>query len=461
MIFIIGALATLLASIDSSIVSVALPVFTADFETSLIVAGWTISIYQLVLTATLPLAGKISDVMGRKSTFVVSVAFFTAASLLCSVAPTVEILIACRFIQAVGGSGLIPSVTGILADIFPQSRQKMVGLIATIFPFGLIVGPNLGGWLASTLGWRSLFWVNVPIGIVVLVASIMLLPTGVKKSAKIDLAGAGLLGLFLISLMAGLSLLGSAQTRQFSILVLLFGISAAALIFLWRHESRTAEPILDIELMKTRPFLAANIFNIIYGASVIGVCSLIPTYAVSVYGMSTLASGAILTPNSITMAVASLVVSGLLIRVGYRKPMLIGISIMSVSLILLGFEFQSVNVFGFGISHVAFIIIIMLLLGTGNGINMPAANNSCIDLMPESVATITALRAMFRQSGAALGVTVSTLVLELVGDMGRGFTYIMLGAGIILLLSIFAVMVMPRSAQDNYRVAKDSARAQG
>lgn len=446
LIFTTAACAILISSIDSSIVSVALPVFTSYFGTTLIIAGWTISIYQLVLVATVPAIGKISDVLGRKPTFLVCVGLFTTGSLLCSLAPNVESLIFFRFIQGFGGGGIMPSAAGIVADEFKESRQRAIGLFSSIIPAGAIIGPNLGGWLLTILDWRALFWVNIPIGIGVIIAAWLLLPASIKKKGRIDYLGALMVAASVAAFMVGLSALGNIGSSSSWLLSAgLLIIAGTGLVLFYRRETRIPEPIIDLEIMKDRPFIAANIYNFIYGAGLLGVASMIPTYAVSVYGMSTFQSGVILTPRSIGMVLASLVASTLLVRWGYRKPMIAGTSLVAFCFIIMSFAFQGLSFWGSDVSNFAFVAFMLLIYGIGMGIVSPAANNACIELMPERVATITGLRSLFRFSGAALGVTIATLIVHIIGDPTRGFRVLFIIVASSLLISIIPIYGMPAS----------------
>ncbi len=443
-IFALVVFAILLYSIDGTIVAVGFPVIISYFHTSLIVAGWIISIYQLAMTASLPLVGKISDVLGRKSTFMACVGLFTLGSLLCSIAPSIELLILFRFIQALGGAGILPSATGIVADKFPESRQRAIGFFSSIFPLGWIIGPNLGGWLIVWLGWRSLFWINIPLGLLVLVASSLLLHSDVRKKEEIDYMGAALVGISLCALMGGLSLIGNSQTTQTWVIAgVLFCAAIVAMVSLARHEVRSRAPIIDIEVMRGKPFIAANIYNFLYGAGIIGIMSLIPAFAVYVYGMSTVASGFILTPRSIGMIVASFAASNFIMSWGYRWPMILGTFIIAVGFVLLSLEPSNVAIFGKSLNNLTMLALLMLFLGVGSGISNPAANNACIELMPQRVATITAIRAMFRQAGGALSLTVATLVLHLSGTIAQGFFIVFIGVAVILLASITVIFAMP------------------
>src|SRR5215213_10304163 len=187
------ALTVLMVAIDSTIVAVALPTLVRDLDTSLVLAAWTITAYALAQTVMLPMAGKLAEQFGQMRVFVLCVLVFTLGSLLCSVAPNIYALIACRVTQAIGGGGLFPAATGLVAQKFPKTRSRMIGLFASIFPIGGILGPNLGGFVIEHFGWRQTFIINVPLGIIVvgLLAGQALAPQQIRAGARrtIDVIG--------------------------------------------------------------------------------------------------------------------------------------------------------------------------------------------------------------------------------------------------------------------------------
>lgn len=401
--------------------------------------------FQLATIVLLPITGEIIDFFGKRFTLLLSITVFTVGSALCAIAPNIYILIASRIIQAVGGVAILPCVTSIVSDTFPESRQRAIGLLSSIFPVGMIIGPNLGGWLVESFGWRSIFWLNIPIGIIILVF-LRLLLTGDKKtySGRIDFVGVGFLSASLIALMLGMTELANLQSVISWILpCLLFVSGIIFLIVFLRWEQKTTKPIIDLAILKEKPFLATNIYNLIFGACVLGVVTLIPLYAVSVYGMSTFESGFILTPRSVAMVVMSAIASFALTRWGYRWPILLGTVATALSLFLLALEPQEIEVMGFRPNAYVLLGIIMFISGFGFGVAAPASNNACIELMPDKVATITALRMMFRMIGGAFGIALSTVVIHVVGDIRYAFQILFFGWSVILLLSLIAVFAMP------------------
>jgi EmrB/QacA subfamily drug resistance transporter len=446
-VFTVTSLSFLLVAISGTTVSVAFPIITSSFNVSLILAGWVLSVNQLAATAIMPLAGKAGDIFGGKLTFLISIAVFTIGSLLGAIAPNIEFLIAARFIQAIGMGSFLPLGTAIVSDQFPDSRQQAIGLFTSIMPIGMIIGPNIGGWLVDAFGWRSVFWLNIPLGVIVFIASFFLLKPGGKEKGQLDLAGAGLFTGSLSALLIALSDIGSNPGRSSWLLPgLLFAVAIVLMLIFIRREGRIESPIIDLQLLKKRPFLAANIFNLLYGASVLGIMSFIPLYATSLYGMSTLESGLILTPRSVGTMAASIVTSISLPKWGYRWPMLTGTGIMVLSLFLLGINLTGINVLGIHLSGTMILLTIMFLSGVGMGVTAPAANNACIELMPNRIATITGVRGMFRQSGSAISIAVTSLILQNFSDMNYGFSVVYFGLAAILVISAPLVFAMPKAA---------------
>jgi EmrB/QacA subfamily drug resistance transporter len=446
LIFSVVGLTLFMASVAGTTVSVAFPTIISELNASLALSGWVLSVYQLVAIGAMPLIARMSDVLGRKRIFVMCTLLFIAGSALSAFAPNVILLILARALQAIGGGGFLPSATGIVSEEFPETRQRTIGLISSIFPIGAIVGPNLGGWMVASLGWRSVFWFNIPVGVAVLLFSGLLLRTDHGGKAKIDFIGAGLLIGSLSTLMLTLTQVGNGKSDVPWILAGLFFVLSIAIlsIFLW-WERRVSEPIINLELLRERPFLAANVYNLIYGACAFGIFSLIPLYAVSVYSLSTLESGLILTPRSIGMMVASAVTSFSLVKWGYRWPILIGTLTVALGLFLLALELHGFITGGFSITPMFLLLSVMSVSGVGVGISAPAANNACIELMPDQVATITGLRGMFRNMGGAISIAIATLILESINDVNHAFFIIFTSLALILLLSIPAIFIMPGS----------------
>ncbi len=448
LIYIAVHLLILLSSISMSAISVAFPDITSSFNTSLVTAGWVLSIYQLVATGAMVLIGKVSDVFGRKRTFLLCTGFFVTGSLFAALAPNIYLLILARLIQSVGAGGFIPSVTGIIIELFPRGRQKAIGISMSIYNIGGIIGPSIGGWLLTSFGWQSIFWFNVPLGILAVIPVMWLLKSGPVQTSSIDFAGAGYFTAAIFSLMFGLSQMGHSSSSSGWLLVgLLFLAFVIFLVVFIRHEIKAPEPIVELGLLRKKPFAASNYYNFIIGACIFGFGSFIPLYAVTVYGMTTIQSSLILGARSAGMIVTAMAGSFFLIRWGYRWPMIIGSIVISISLLFMGVEPVNVSILGFELSNLTVLILLGLILGMGVGISSPASSNACLDLLPERAATITGVRGMFRQSGGAISIAMITLLLQSIGDMSLGFNVVFISTGVITLFTIPFVFAMPERAE--------------
>jgi len=447
--FVNISLGILMAALDVTMVAVAFPHLTRDMDTNILWSGWTLSIYSLAMTMVMPLAGKLSDSLGHKRIFLFSMVLFTGSSALCGLAPNIYVLIFLRFFQGIGGGSFLPSATGIVSELFPENRQRYIGLLSSVFPIGGVIGPNLGGWIVERYSWRYIFYVNVPIGVILLVVG-WLFFTGTRRTdrLRIDYRGAAIFMGGIFSLMLGLN--GIAEytgvLARFLAAACIFGGIGLLAGFL-RQQKKSSNPILDTTLLQSKPFLAANLFNMLLGITSFGVFSFTPLYAVSVYGLSPLGSGMILTPRSAGGIAAAALTSFALARWGYRRPMIWGICVGSITTIALG---QGLLISGWVdgiIGKVAFLALLMLVSGIGMGIMMPPSNNACIELMPDKVATITGLRGMFRTVGGILGISSITMILHLSSDPVTGFWIAFTSFGIGMLLGLPLIYMMPEGRE--------------
>ena len=444
-IFVTAGLGLLMYSIDSTVVAVAFPNFIKDFGTNVLWGAWTISIYLIAITTVMPLAGKLSDSFGRKKVFLTCLIVFTASSLACGFAPNIYSLVVFRFLQGIGGASFLPTAAGIVSDYFPENRERAIGLFTSIFPIGGIIGPNLGGWIISRYSWRYIFYINLPIGIVLIVLIMILLKDSkVFSRPHIDFKGVSFFSGGILFLMLSLNLIG----ERFSVSILPFAAIFSALSFFlfllfFRQEKKDSNPVLDMALLSSKPFLAANLYNMMVGAGVFAIFAFIPLYATSVHGLSTLMSGMILTPRSFGIIPASAITSLLLRRWGYRWPMVLGLTLISLVTLLLSLSPQLSRIGGIRFGTAEILAFLVMVSGIGMGMVLPASNNACIELMPEKVATITGLRGMFRTVGGALGISLITIILHSTSDLRIGFTVTFVIFGFGLLFAIPLVFLMP------------------
>lgn len=461
--FFLAALAMMMFSIDTTIVAVAIPSLERGLQASLEWIGWTLTGYALTQTVMMPLAGKLSENFGRMRVFLFSVFLFTLSSLLCGLSPNIYVLICFRVLQAVGGGGMLPSAVGIVATEFPDSRDRMVGLFTSIVPLGGIIGPNLGGLILQYWSWREIFLVNVPIGAVVLIGLFRRLQTPeVTKRQRLDLAGAALFAGAIFSLLTAMTFLG--DDPSFWHTPLFWGLlvaSAALLVAFVRQERRALAPMIDFELVVRNPFLAVNIYNFFFGAATFGLLSFIPYYAVAQYHMSAAESGAVLTPRSLMVMSSSVLSSVVLIRLGYRRPMLAGLLLVITMLLLLTQGWREISIGGLQIGPFPILALEMAIGGLGIGISSPASNNAALDLMPERAAVMTGIRGMFRSTGGVIGTALIVLGLTLSADKAAGLKLIFFVVALIMALAIPLIFLIPDSARKRYLERRARARELG
>ena len=451
LIFFSVGLSLLMHAIDATAVVVAFPNFIKVFDTNVLWAAWTISMYLVAFSSMMPLMGKLSDSFGRKKVFLISLILFTSSSLACGLSPNIYSLVAFRFLQGIGGASFLPTAAGIASDQFPEHRERAIGLFSSIFPIGGIVGPNLGGWIVSRYSWRYIFYINLPIGIILIALIIILLEDSeVLSRPRIDFVGASFFFGAILFLMLGLNFIAENLSLLSILLTSLFFVVSCFSFYLFLHQQKKdSNPILDMTLLKSKPFLAANVYNLMGGAGVFGIFSFVPLYATSVHQLSTLVSGMILTPRSLGMIFASALTSFLLKRWGYRWPMVLGTSIISFTTILLaGPGFQLLRMTGTHLGIPQTLAVLIMFIGIGQGIALPASNNACIELMPEKVATITGLRGMFRSVGGAFGISLITMILHLSSTPANGFRIAFISFGLGLLFTIPLVFLMPTGKKE-------------
>jgi EmrB/QacA subfamily drug resistance transporter len=452
LIFAAAGLSLFMISMDGTAVAVALPNFIRDFDTTVVWAGWTLSIYMIAVTSVMPLMGRLSDALGHKPLYLASLLLFTLSSLACGLAPNIATLVGCRFLQGLGAASFLPTAAGVVSDHFPQSRERAIGLFSSIFSIGGIVGPTLGGWIVSHYSWRYIFYINLPIGLGLFLLILCLLDPSppAAPATKIDVAGAALFcGATLFLLVSLNRLAESLAPATWPLTGLSLALSVGGLVLFLRHERAAPDPLLDLTLFQSRPFFAANLYNLLLGAGIFGILSFIPLYATTVHQLSTLLSGMILTPRSVGVICTSTVTSFCLARWGYRAPMLWGIGTLAAGTFLLAdIPFWVPRTLGIQAGAPALLAAESLLLGLGMGIASPASNNACIELMPSRVATITGLRGMFRFLGGALGISLATILLQVSATPATGFRNVFVTAGVLQLLAVPLVFLLPRGKRE-------------
>ena len=408
-IFSVVAMALLMSSLDNTIVATALHAIQHGLHASINWASWVITAYSVGLVLGLSLAGKVNDRFGRRRFFMASVVVFAGASLCCGLADNIYILIALRVVQAAGGAGFTPSATSIVTASFGQGRDKAVGLFGSIFPIGTTIGPIFGGLFVSYWSWRGIFFVNVPIGILLVIFCLRYVPRDPEGEGHarrpVDVTGLVLLGTGVLALMLGITYLGESGASASSPLFvppMVAGMLALALF--GRHIRRAPDPFIAPRLIAGHGFGAVNVINILYGGAVSGLLALVPLYAINRYHISALGSGTLLTGQGIAVIVLSALAAMVLRRTGYRWPLYIGSACTAIGV-------AGLAIHPAGLSPYAWLAVSACVIGIGIGISAPASRNACLQLAPEQSAALAALRSTGRQVGQIAAVAITTTII--------------------------------------------------
>jgi EmrB/QacA subfamily drug resistance transporter len=407
-------LGMLLAALDQTIVSTALPQITQDlggFEHY----SWVFSAYMLGATVTVPLYGKLSDIYGRRPFFLLGIALFSTGSIICGLSMSMGMLIAGRAIQGLGAGGLIPLAVAAIGDIIPpRSRGKWQGVTGVVFAASSVLGPAVGGWLTDNASWRWCFFVNLPLAAVALVVvwfGFVRRPAPEKHT--IDYVGALLLT---TGAAAGLlaAVWGGTQYPWSSPIII--GLFLAAIVLstafvLW--ERRTEEPILPLDLFEERTFAAATVASFSVGAAMFGAIIYVPLFVQRVLGESASSSGVVLTPLMLGIITTSILAGQIVSRTGHYRPVLMaGPPFLAVGFLLL-------TQIGVGTSELT-ITRDVVIVGLGVGLMMQtltvAVQNS---VGRRRIGVATASVQFFRTVGAMAGVSVmGAIVTTRLGGIG-------------------------------------------
>lgn len=331
------ALASGMAFLDGTVVNVALPSIGNDLDAEVSGLQWIINGYMLMLASLILLSGSLGDRLGRRRMFVTGIGWFAVASAICTIAPTLEVLIAGRVLQGIGGALLTPGSLAILQTSFrPEDRGRVVGAWSGLTSVAAAVGPFLGGWIVGAGSWRYIFLINVPIAIATIVIALKHVPETRDDTAsgKLDVTGAVLATLGLAGLTYGLIGAGEVGFGAARVLVALV-VGALALVAFVLVEHRSSHPMLPPDIFANVRFTGANLVTVVvYGA--LGTSTfLVVLYLQQVLGYSALESGAALLPMTILMLGLSGRSGQLADRIGTRLPMTVGPLLMAVGFVLM------------------------------------------------------------------------------------------------------------------------------
>ncbi|WP_329369641.1 MFS transporter [Streptomyces sp. NBC_00669] len=427
LILAICCMSLLIVSLDNTILNVALPSMQRDFHASLSGLQWTIDAYLVVIASLLLLSGSTADRIGRKRVFQIGLVVFTLGSALCSLAPGLGWLIAFRMLQAVGGSMLNPVAMSIITNTFDDAKEraKAIGVWGGVVGISMAAGPIIGGALVESVGWRSIFWINLPVGVAALALTARFVPESrAPRPRRIDPVGQVLVIALLGSLTYGI-IEGTGAGWGSPLIVGCFVVAAAAIAALARYERRRFDPLIDVRFFRSVPFSGATVIAVCGFAALGGFLFLNTLYLQNTRGLSALGAGLYMVP----MAVMCLVFAPLSGRlVGARGPrlplVLAGITMTASGVLFAGFDAETDNVKLF---------TAYVLFGIGFGLINAPITNTAVSGMPRAQSGVAAaVASTSRQVGQALGVAV--LGAALAAGLHAGAWWIITGCGAAVLL---------------------------
>lgn len=400
-----------LAFIDVTIANLAVPTLAVDHpDADLATLSWVVSLYAVVFAAALAPLGRLADVLGRRALFVSGVTLFTASSLAAALAPDLSVLLVARGLQALGGAAMIPSSLGIvLAHSAPERRVAALGWWTAAASMAAVAGPVLGGMLVDLVGWRALFLVNVPPGVLLALAALRL-PAGAPRSGRLpDLAGSLLLGAAV-----GLVVLVLTEGEQWgwsspaAVGGLVLGAAGFAAVVMRSH--RHPVPALEVSLWRHPTYATANVVSVLFGISMYAWLLVTTIFLIDVWGYSALEAGLGMTPGAVASGALSIGLSRSRRRPPPRVLVLAGASALAASGLLLGVGLPGEP------AYLTWMLPAGLVGGAGVGlISVGVAGAAALSAPPASFAAATGLNLAARQVGGGLGVAAMVALVAAAG----------------------------------------------
>ncbi|MEV0415413.1 MFS transporter [Streptomyces sp. NPDC050448] len=467
LVLAICCMSLLIVSLDVTVLNVALPSMRRELHASVAGMQWTIDAYTLVLASLLMLAGSTADRIGRRKVFTAGLVLFAAGSLLCSLAPTLEWLIAFRMLQAVGGSMLNPVAMSIITNTFtdPRERARAIGAWGAVVGISMAAGPLIGGLLVDSVGWRSIFWINLPVGLLALALTLRFVPESrAARPRRPDPVGQLLIMALLSSVTYGII---EAPTAGWSSPVILgcAALAVASLTGLLFYEPRRAEPLIDPRFFRSAPFSGATVIAVSSFAALSGFLFLNTLYLQDVRGLDALDAGLYMLPMAVLTFLCAPLSGRLVGSRGPRPSLLIAGSAMAASgLLFAAFSAET---------STPLLFTAYVLFGLGFGMVNAPITNTAVSGMPRAQAGVAAaVASTSRQTGGTLGVAVIGSVLAAGTAGGADFAeatrpawWIITGWGLLALLvgaatsGRWALQTAARTARRLERSAEAPSRA--
>jgi len=409
-----------MVGLDNTIVNVGLPSIGKTLHAGVSGLQWTVASYTIVLAGLLMFSGALADRIGRRTIFQVGLSLFTLGSWMCSLAPSLGWLIAFRVLQGIGGSMLNPAALGIITNTFTgkAERARAIGVWDGVFGLSMALGPVLGGVLVGSVGWRGIFWANIPVGLAAISLTALFVPDSrATRTRRSDPVGQFvlivMLGSLAYAIIEGPSL-GWLSPQIFGF----FALSVAALAVLLAYEPRRTDPMLDFRFFRSIPFAGANLTAICAIASMAGFLFLSTLYLQDVRGMTALRAGLTLLPMPVVMAACAPLAGRMVARRGPRLPLVIA----GAALTLASAALSRLT----DVTPIWYLVATYGLFGIGTGMVSSPITNGVMSGVPKSQAGMASgLNSSSRMLGQSLGVAIvgSVLAASMRGSMRDGFVH--------------------------------------
>lgn len=393
-----------MSTLDASIVNISLPTIVKSLNTNLGMVAWVVTGYLIVITGCLLIIGRLADHLGQRRSYILGFMIFTLGSVLCGISQTIHMLIGSRMIQGLGASSLMVNGTAIIATTFPEKeRGGRLGMLGSVISAGFLTGPILGGFLIEHFGWRYIFFINLPIGIIGLLISFKALkrdnPT---KKIRFDIWGAIFFFISISSLILFLNQIGKGLT-YFSFILLIFSLIFAFLFII--GEALSPFPLVDLSLLR-KPLFVYSLGAGLLSFSVGGAHNFVmPFFLQNILGFSPSKVGMMIFPVSLTVMVSAPLGGRFSDKIGVRIPATIGLVVISLTI----FSFIFLNKNGYEYS----ILWRQILLGIGIGLFNPANNSAIISsLSRDKVGIASSFSALSRNLGLVIGVGLAEMIVS-------------------------------------------------
>ena len=405
LVFIAIGTGSFMVALDGSVVNAILPILRDTFSSSVATIEWVVTIYLLVLSGLLLSFGRLGDLRGHRSLYILGFVVFVASSALCGLAWSAGILIFFRGLQAIGGALLASNSPAIVTGNFPaEQRGRAFGLVSMMTYLGLTVGPSLGGWLTHAFGWRTVFYINVPVGLLALTLSLVFIPkdSPSESEKRFDLPGAAVFLAALTLLLLGLNKGADLGWTSSSVL----GLMAGALIFMAVFiliERRSPHPMLDLNLFRVPLFSTSTLGAILNYICLFSITFLMPFYLIQGRGLNPAQAGLLLTVQPVMMAIAAPVSGAFSDRIGSRLPGMIGMGVLAVGLLLLSrLDAES----GLWLA-----VLGLVVAGTGTGMFISPNTSALMGAAPRDRQGIASgVLATARNFGMVLGIGLAAAI---------------------------------------------------